>query len=164
MVLQEILMAVPAPVTPDSGLTTGIVDLLWKGAIGFVAALLLYVIRDRRRTKLENDLTEKTQEPKAKKIGLETLELQIVAMSSAWNHERESKDRQIQELEESLSEERKEHRKTKVKLEDACTKLETAQDRIASLESQMSLIEGELGELVRTRRGKSARTRKGDPQ
>jgi hypothetical protein len=75
-----------------------------------VIGLLLYAVKDWRRTRAENRLAEATHQPRVNKTGIEALEAQIIAMAKAWDEERISKDRRITELQTELGECKEKHK------------------------------------------------------
>lgn len=99
-----------------------LIDWIWRAAIGLVIGLILYGVKDWRRTKLENDLAADTNQPKARKVGIETLESQILTMAKAWDYERDSKNRQITDLE-------KQHEKCQERIDKAETLARETKDQ-----------------------------------
>lgn len=87
-----------------------LINWIWRAVIGLVVGLVLYAVKDWRRTRAENRLAEATHQPKVNKTGIEALEAQILAMSQAWDQERASKDRHVKELLLELTECREKHK------------------------------------------------------
>lgn len=121
-----------------------VIDLLWKSGIGLFVGLVLYAVKDWRRTRLENELAEETLGPKAKKAGIEALETQILAMSSAWDHERESKNRQIKDLETELT-------RSKERLLYTEGQLDSTKERLQSIQEEMDMLKREVRGLLNGR-------------
>lgn len=81
-----------------------VIDSFAKAFIGLMVGIALFFVRDFRRTRIENKLSEETVAPKTHKVGIEALDVQILAMSKAWELERKSLERRIQSLEDELVE------------------------------------------------------------
>lgn len=114
-----------------------LVDWIWRAAIGLVIALVLYAVKDWRKVRLENELAEGQQEPKVKKAGIEALESQILAMSKAWEEERASMNRRIEELLARLAE-------CDQIVEDKKAQLAAAEATIAEMRRQASEMQAKL--------------------
>lgn len=110
-----------------------LIDWIWRAVIGLVIGLILYAVKDWRRTRAENRLAEATHQPKVNKTGIEALEAQILAMSQAWDEERASKDRRITALKEEQGE-------TK-------DKLATAEGTIVELHERARIMQKHLESL-----------------
>lgn len=107
-----------------------VIDALWKAGIGLLVAVILYSIKDYRRTRIENELASETVEPRARKANIEQLDAQILAMSKAWDEERASKDRRIADLEKQF--------------EEASTKLTSAEGTISELRRQAETMRRQI--------------------
>lgn len=116
----------------------GLTEWIWRAGIGLLIALVLYFVKDYRKSKIENDLAEETKQPTVKKVGIEALESQILAMSKAWDEERLSKDRQIGELKQQHSECRERIEKAEGLVEEMKAKAEVMQEELNSFREQLA--------------------------
>lgn len=110
-------------------------DWIWKAVIGLVIGLILYAVKDWRKTRNENELAEETKQPKVKQAGIEALEAQILAMSRAWEEERKSKNEQIKDLKDQHANCRE--------------RIASAEDTIEELRDQGEAMKAELTGLKR---------------
>lgn len=123
-------------------------DWVWRAAIGLVIALILYGVKDWRKTRNENELAEETRQPKVARAGIETLEAQILAMSKAWEEERASKDRQIDELKEQHADCRQRIDRAEEAVTQAQEKMREAQEKMAEMAKELEKFRRQLEQFT----------------
>lgn len=123
-----------------------LVDWMWRAAIGLVIGLILYAVKDRRRTANENKLAEDTMQPRVKKVGIEVLESQILAMSTAWDQERISKDRRFAELLEEHTECRGRIERAEATIGEMKAKAETMAAELEEFKRQLATFTEAMGD------------------
>ena len=111
-----------------------VVDAILRiaGALG-LPALLLWALKERRKTRAEGAVAERTVGAVVQKTDAGALEAHVLAIERAFSVERASKDRRIAELEERLDEVRQD-----------CA------EQIADVERRKDALIGELRDQVAT--------------
>lgn len=71
------------------------------GALG-LPAILLFLLRDRRKVRTEGNVGERTENAQVIKADAGAIEAHVLAVERAFTAERESKDRRIASLEEEV--------------------------------------------------------------
>jgi septal ring factor EnvC (AmiA/AmiB activator) len=112
--------------------------------LGMMATVVIFLLRDWRRTRIENKLSEKTIVPKANRVGIEALDAQILAMGKAWDQERVSLNRRIEALEEELNETREERDTAQLELNSAKRELRDKRRELIETKEALDEVRTEL--------------------
>lgn len=119
-------------------------NLQWILVVGQAVglpALILFYIRDRKKTQAEAALAEGTVKSQIDLSSISAVEAHVGLIQKAFDAERESKDRVIADLEEKLHTAQEEVERQKAKLESMSVELYRLRQKVDTLSDELQAAE-----------------------